>query len=166
MSKKVIIQDKYLRYLYEVRELTDNEIAKKLGIGFNIIKARRKEYRISSRSISESQNSGICQNCGEDGSNVVHHIHPRRSYQDVNNSNVLVNLTLLCKRCHRIIDAKLRWHRKEGEVRESLKQTIAMVTLSQVLSEMVRKVQRLMDEAKSRFGYAYNFQHERPPRKG
>lgn len=93
--------------------------------------------------------NGICQNCGKDG-NIVHHIYPRRFYQNVNNSNVFINLTLLCEHCHRVIDAKLRWHRKEGEVRESLKRVIVMVTLSQVLSEMVRKVQRLMDEAKSK----------------
>jgi len=92
---------------------------------------------------------GKCQNCNRPDSAVVHHIMPRRFYSEINNSNYRVNLSLLCERCHRIIDYKLRWHRKEGEVRENLQRWFAMVTLSQVLAEMTRKVQRLMAEAKS-----------------
>lgn len=45
----------------------------------------------------------VCQKCGADGSDDVldvHHIVPRREFDNVNNSNTMDNLILLCRSCH------------------------------------------------------------------
>jgi hypothetical protein len=41
-----------------------------------------------------------CRVCGNDGSVHVHHIKPRRKFDDVSNSNTLDNLITLCPSCH------------------------------------------------------------------
>jgi len=45
----------------------------------------------------------VCQVCGEDGTNTfldVHHIVPRRAFDNVTRSNNHENLVLLCRPCH------------------------------------------------------------------
>lgn len=45
----------------------------------------------------------VCQKCGEDGSGDqlhVHHIVPRREFENVNESNTRDNLILVCRSCH------------------------------------------------------------------
>lgn len=49
-----------------------------------------------------------CQVCGvENESNHVHHIKPRREFDDVSDSNTLDNLITLCNSCHRRCEG--RW---------------------------------------------------------
>lgn len=49
----------------------------------------------------------VCQACGEDGSDArlhVHHIVPRREFDDVDRSNAMINLVSLCARCHKLVE--------------------------------------------------------------
>ena len=49
----------------------------------------------------------VCLVCGADGSDVrlhVHHIVPRRAFDDVDDANALCNLVLLCSRCHKRVE--------------------------------------------------------------
>lgn len=49
----------------------------------------------------------VCQACGEDESNRtldVHHIVPRREFDEVERSNTMLNLVLLCRSCHKRVE--------------------------------------------------------------
>lgn len=55
------------------------------------------------------QRDEICQICGSDGSDYdkdlhVHHIVPRRLFQEVESANTMDNLVLLCAECHSAVE--------------------------------------------------------------
>lgn len=49
----------------------------------------------------------VCQACGEDGNERlldVHHIVPRSEFDEVEQSNTMLNLVVLCRRCHKLAE--------------------------------------------------------------
>lgn len=58
---------------------------------------------------ARKRDSFKCQECGVRGVPLdVHHIKPRRDFDDVKTSNILSNLVTLCKPCHRRADAEIQ----------------------------------------------------------
>lgn len=47
---------------------------------------------------------GVCRVCSDGGKINVHHIKPRRKFDDVSNSNTLDNLITLCPSCHKTFE--------------------------------------------------------------
>ena len=85
---------------YRVKELHPQY----LGVGDD--KNRGTNWQSRKRA-TLNRDKRTCQICGKPG-NDVHHVVPKRKFNDKNESNGLDNLITLCKRCHRIEDAKVQ----------------------------------------------------------
>jgi 5-methylcytosine-specific restriction endonuclease McrA len=50
------------------------------------------------------RDSGECQSCGAESNIQIHHIVPRRSFDDVDDAHYNDNLVSLCRTCHKLVE--------------------------------------------------------------
>jgi len=51
-----------------------------------------------------NRDSRTCQRCQKDKNLQIHHINPRRNFEDISKANVLSNLITLCSHCHMLVE--------------------------------------------------------------